>query len=453
MQMRSLYRRAAAIATIAIGPAICASQAGPLRAGAARVDISPPAAMFPFNDAQAYGSVHDPLFARALVLDNGVTKLVLISVDNVHVAFGDELTKAVTDELKIPAANLIINATHDHNGPPDIGGFGGAGTAKNPLFDILEKGLVEAARQANANLQPARVGFGTGKAYINTNRDEKLGEGYHMGYNPEGPSDKTVSVLLVTKPSGEPIAIDASYAVHSVVMFRTHTKDGQVQVSGDLGGAAEHYVEDHFPGAVALWTMAAAGDQNPLFMANYNQDGPDVKDEGPDSWAILDVLSRRIGEEIVRVSKNIQNTQDKAVLWAGQTSVTCPGQKRAEPPQPGVPQGGWRAPGHVAMVDGDPVTIPLQMFMVNDIAIPAVHGEVFTKIGEHIRSDSLFDRVFMVTMLPDSVGYIPTDKAYLMPSEKAITNRLKPGCVEPAMVGAFRSMEKSYLPVWQAATN
>jgi hypothetical protein len=56
-------------------------------------------------------------------------------------------------------------------------------------------------------------------------------------------------------------------------------------------------------------------------------------------------------------------------------------------------------------------------------------------------------------MLPDSVGYIPTDKAYLMPSEKAITNRLKPGCVEPAMVGAFRSMEKSYLPVWQAATN
>jgi hypothetical protein len=40
-----------------------------------------------------------------------------------------------------------------------------------------------------------------------------------------------------------------------------------------------------------------------------------------------------------------------------------------------------------------------------------------------------------------------------MPSEKAITNPIKPGCAEPAMVDAFRSMEKSYLPAWKAASN
>ena len=40
-----------------------------------------------------------------------------------------------------------------------------------------------------------------------------------------------------------------------------------------------------------------------------------------------------------------------------------------------------------------------------------------------------------------------------MPSEKAITNRLKPGCAESSMAGAFLSMEKSYLAVWQAASN
>jgi len=58
----------------------------------------------------------------------------------------------------------------------------------------------------------------------------------------------------------------------------------------------------------------------------------------------------------------------------------------------------------------------------------------------------------MVTMLPDRVGYFPTDKTYLLPSEKAITNRLKPGCAEPAMVGALLDMEGSYLPTWQAAS-
>jgi hypothetical protein len=64
---------------------------------------------------------------------------------------------------------------------------------------------------------------------------------------------------------------------------------------------------------------------------------------------------------------------------------------------------------------------------------------------------SLFDRTFVVTMLPNGIGYIPNDKAYLMPSEKAITNRIAPGCAEPGMVDAFDKLEKSYLPVWQEA--
>jgi len=451
MKMRSLLH-SAAIAVLFVSATVSMAQAGKLRAGAAKVDVSPTPSMFPFTNMQTYGSLHDPLFVRALVLDNGTTKLALVSCDSIHLPFGDELVKAVTDELKIPATQVIISATHDHNSPAGAGGFGlKSGGDKNPYFDILKKGIVDAVHQANAGLQPARIGFGTGKAYINTNRDEKIGEGYHMGYNPEGPSDKTVAVLLVTKPTGEPIAIYANYAVHSVVMYRTHTKDGQVQVTGDLGGAASAYIEDHFKGAVGLWTMAAAGDQNPLFMANYNQDAPDVVDEGPGGFVVLDELSRRVGEEIVRVTKNIQNTTDKAVLWGGATSVTCPGQQRAEPPAPGVPQAGWRGPAHVAMVDGKPVTIPLQLFMVNDIALTAVSGEVFTEIGEHVKHDSIFDRSFMVTMLTNGIGYIPTDKAYLWPSEKAITNAIKPGCSEPAIVGGFVQLEKSYLPIWQAA--
>jgi hypothetical protein len=451
MKAKSLLTALAAL-TLAVSAALSIAQAGPLRAGVAKVDISPTPDMFPLKDMQTYGSLHDPIYARALVLDNGFTKVALIGSDTIHFPNGDELIKAVTDELKIPASNVIMNATHDHNSPSG-GGFGPHGTGTTaPYFAVLKKGLVEAARQANANLQPARIGFGTGRAYVNVNRDEKIGEGYHMGYNPDGPSDKTVAVLLVTKPSGEPIAIYSSYAVHSVVMFRNHTKDGQVQVTGDLGGWASRYVEDHFKGAVALWAMAAAGDQNPLFQTDYNQDAPDVHEEGEGGFAILDVLSRRVGQEIVRVTNNIQNTSSKAVLWAASTSVTCPGQKRAEAPQAGVPQAGWQAPAHVKMVDGDPVTIPLQLAMVNDIAIAAVSGEVFTEIGEHIKRDSLFDRTFLVTMLPNGIGYIPTDKAYLMPSEKAITNPIKPGCAEPSMVDAFKKLETTYLPIYQAAT-
>lgn len=65
--------------------------------------------------------------------------------------------------------------------------------------------------------------------------------------------------------------------------------------------------------------------------------------------------------------------------------------------------------------------------------------------------DPLFARAFMVTMLPNGVGYIAADKAYLLPAEKTVGNRLKPGCVEPAIISGFQQMMKSYLPVWQAA--
>ena len=139
--------------------------------------------------------MHDPLFVRALVLDNGLAKVALISVDTAEILYGDEVIKAVTGELKIPAENLIINATHDHN-TPTFGARRRNRATSAPYFEIVKKGIVEAARQANAKLQPARIGFGTGKAYINTNRDEKIGEGYHMGYAPDGPSDKTVAVIL-----------------------------------------------------------------------------------------------------------------------------------------------------------------------------------------------------------------------------------------------------------------
>jgi hypothetical protein len=391
--------------------------------------------MFPLNLGQVYGGVHDPLFARALVLDNGAGKMVLVSLDTTDLPGGDELVNAVVKELGVSREHVMLDATHDHNAPT----FGGRITADSPYFAIMRRGVVEAARKANASLQPARVGFGRGRAYVNTNRDEKIGDAYHMGYAPDGPSDKTVAVVAVTTPSGAPIATYANYAVHGVVAFRTKTKDGKVEISGDLPGATSNYVEERF-GGVALWTSGAAGDQNPLFQGDYNQDAPDVFDEGPQTWGILDVQARRLGEEIVRVARGVQNTTDRAVLWSAMTSVTCPGRKRAAPP-----------PAPAVMIDGPSVNIPLALIMINDIALAGVSGEVFTEIGEHLKRVSPFDRTMMVTQLPNRIGYIPTDRAFTLPSQMAVTNALKPGCAEPAMIGAFQDMMNRYLPAWKAA--
>ncbi len=442
--------------TLLVSQAFAAEQVGPLRAGAARVDISPTSEMLPFG---AFVDVHDPLNVRALVLDNGATKVALMSVDAGGVPNADEIVKAIAAELGIPVSHISLCATHDHSTPNSPGGGRGAFDPA-PYNALMRKGILDAARQANARLQPARIGFGTGKAYINTNRDEKIGGLYHMGYAPDGPSDKTVAVIKVTSETGEPIAVWSNYAVHGVVMFLSKTKDGHPEISGDIGGATSAYVEDRLKGAIALWTPGAAGDQNPLFMSTYNQDAPDVHDEGANGWAILDVQARRLGEEVVLVANSIQNTSDHVILWGASAVKTCAGRK----PDPaavaaaapatstngtGSPTAAGRAP--IKMVDGDPVNIPLELIMINDIALANVGGEVFNEISQKLKKESLFDRTAMVTLSPGSIGYIPSENSYLLPSQMAVVNRIKPGCAEQSIVSGFLELEKEYLPVWNAA--
>lgn len=419
-------------------------KSGTLKAGASKTDITPP------KDAylsQNYSGIHDSLYVRTIVLDNGVEKAAFIAFELSQVPGGDEIVKAIVSTCGIKAENIIMTAVHDHNAVRTTN-YQNPGTPMPEIVNYqnsIKEAAIKSVKESIARLQPAKVGYATGKAYINTNRDQKLGEGYHMGYNPEGPTDKTVAVVTFTSLSGQPIAIYSNYAVHAVVMYRAKTKDGKPEVTGDLPGFTSRYVESHFKGCVALWTSGAAGDQNPIFMATYNQDGPDVTDEGTGGYAILDVLSRRLGEEIVRLTQSVRNTTSVVKIWGKETSVTVPGRKRQSPPEPGVPTQGYLAPAIIPMIDGDPVVIPLHLFMINDIALAGVSGEVYSEIGQRLKSKSLFDRTIMVTHLPKGAGYIPTDAAYLMPSEKAQINKIKPGYVEPAIDEAFIGMMNEYL--------
>ena len=188
-----------------------------------------------------------------------------------------------------------------------------------------------------------------------------------------------------------------------------------------------------------------------------------MHDEGAAGWAILDVQARRLGEEIVRVANSIQNTSDRAVLWGASTSTVCPGRK----PDPSAPQAAPTAPAapvngvvvsptagedrRVKMVDGDPVSIPLQLLMINDIALANVGGEVFNEISQKLKLQSLFDRTAMVTLSPGSIGYIPSEKSYLLPSQMAVSNHIKPGCAEQNIVSGFLDLEMQYLPIWNEA--
>src|SRR5215831_1054012 len=99
------------------------------RAGAAAVDVTPE--KFPvvvncgFLEASG-ASARDKLHARALVLDDGTTKLAIVIVDSCMMPreFLDGVKKLVEEELKIPADRQLIAATHTHTAPAVMGCLG-----------------------------------------------------------------------------------------------------------------------------------------------------------------------------------------------------------------------------------------------------------------------------------------------------------------------------------------
>jgi hypothetical protein len=93
------------------------------------------------------------------VLEHGASRAALITVDTgaISDATWQAVTRQLEMELGIPAANVLLTATHTHS----AGGAGGA--------EYVAK-IVESVRAARQALAPARVGYGTGVSYINVNR-------------------------------------------------------------------------------------------------------------------------------------------------------------------------------------------------------------------------------------------------------------------------------------------
>jgi len=422
--------------------AIYASDTEVLRVGAAKADITPPDNFFPFGAPARPGGiarggfvgVHDRIYVRAIVLDNGSTQAAIVTFDLGGLTSPEEISKKIGSAIDIPTDQIFIAATHNHCAPP-IGSWGPSQKVDPKVAkfrEVVENGMIEAVRQAKANLQPARMGFGRGNAYINANRDQKVGDRYVLGYNPEGPSEKTVDVLKFESLSGEPIAFLINYAVHAVAMFAAITKDGGTEVTGDIPGVTSRYVETYYKDKpVALWTSGAAGDQNPVYMATRIM--PEWTDLGARGYVLLEEQSRRLGEEVVRVSDQIKADDSEVTIFGAKTSATCPGGRVTRVPNS----------NEVKTQDLDPVELKFQVLRLNDVALAGVNGEVVSVIGQHMKKESPLTKTIFITHTSGTVGYIPDDASYPKVTFEVTGSRLKPGCSENAIVDGLVELIKT----------
>lgn len=447
---------ACAVVGLLLGFSIPAS--AQLRVGAAKVDVTPDASLLP----SPFLSVHDPLYTRAILIENGKTKALLMNLDvgKISQSLYSKLSVEISNRYGIPVNNIVMSAIHDHASVPELGGGGpatgatGTGPQSSPanqaFIDKVYKGMLQAVEQANASLQPAEMGFGEGKLYLNVNRDaiDPKTRQWAQEPNLDFPSDKTLAVLEFRKPNGgEPIAIYMNYAMHAVTMFLRR------EISSDFPGAASKYIEDNYDGkVVALWTTGPAGDQNPLYLRAINALGDQqIKAEtDPDtpadaggamirlfaggakrppvpldpklaaqSWQVVQAIGTIMAEETLRVMNEIPHFTTTAAIQGDSKTVSCPGRKRT-------------GPG--TFEDGPPVPIFVGALRIGDVAIGRTDSEIYNKIGQEAKAGSPFRNTMMINLADGSGGYIPSDDAFARSTFQVAGNRLKPGCAEMGIV-------------------
>ena len=158
-------------------PLALAVHATGLKAGVARIDITPdkPVTMSGYDARTGLSTgVHDPLSARVLAFEAGGKRLVLVSTDLIGFYSGtaDHMRQALLREFGLQPSELFLTAIHDHAGPaltidPQ------RGHAHNLEYtEKLKSKLIEVVRQALGGMEPVRVGLGVGSCPMGVNRRE-----------------------------------------------------------------------------------------------------------------------------------------------------------------------------------------------------------------------------------------------------------------------------------------
>lgn len=407
--------------------------------GAARLDITPNEKALP----KGYEGVNDPIFVRAIVIEDGKSRAALVTVDAGAIPTDTwaQVSQRAQAELRIPVEHLMLTATHTHSVPfrnsPDL------------AFRV-----VEAISEASAHLRPARMAYGTGVSYINVNRNivDPKTHRWWEGPNYEGPSDKTVAVISFEGIDGQPIAVYYNYAVHGVL-------NGQLdRISGDIPGAASRYVEESLDGAaVAVWSTGASGDQNPIYfqqtydlreirIKDYASRGIDISNAMPPGGRGLNKqdpkvsklmnqqrqmtlsMGQMLGEEVLHVMRSgLERPVTSAEMTGAQKIVSCPGRKRTDTGRAGFPG---------TYVDAPPVPLRLSLLRLGDIALGGVDAEVFTSIAQRLKRESPLKHTMMVTLTNGMApsGYVPNDAAFGYDTFEVVSSNLEPGCAETAIV-------------------
>lgn len=219
-----------------------------MKAGVAKTVITPPdnSPRTMANGETSNGTLYD-IHARALVLNDGVTRLIFVTYDLNCLDVGTPvLRKRVKDELGIDPSQLILLATHNHSAPIQIdpANFEYGKWLADRIFNLIKEAI-------DNEKGPVTIKFGFGNGYFI--------KAIRGGNEPVDYEIQALKVMYKNKP----LAVLFNQPTHPAMAEGTKVEPAHP-------GYAMDEIEKHYPGILALYGDACGGNQMPVGNDIYN---------------------------------------------------------------------------------------------------------------------------------------------------------------------------------------
>ena len=436
-----------------------------IQIGVAQVNITPPLGipMAGYYHERGASGVHDDLYARAVVISDGIETIAMVSVDLITTRRHHVIAarRAIKERCGISGSNVMISATHAHTGPilatlsnRRIGQDGA-----NPLVEAYSETLpdliADAVVEANTSLADgavsAAIGFEDALAF---NRRFHMTDG-SVGWNPgkrnpriikaAGPIDPDVGIVFFQTRESKPLGVYVNHAVHL-------DNVGGPLLSADLPFALSNALAQvHGEDFLTIYVTGACGDVNHV---NVDWRAPQ---KGHENAARMGVV---LAGSVLRAWPDLRDISGPLRVASERVSLDLAPISSDEiaPSEILVREGNDRGreafmklvKAHqvldVADRQGEPFSVEVQVVSLgNTLAWVALPGEVFVQLGLDLKLDSPFEQTMIAELANGSIGYIPNVRAYPQGNYEVVSARCAAGSGEKLVAAAVRLLKKIHV--------
>lgn len=408
------------------------------KAGAAVIDVTPAKLPVLVNGgmfSRSVDIVKTRVSARAVVLADARTQLAIVVVDSCMMGRPvlDEAKAMAAKRTGIPADRMLISATHAHSVPSSLGCLG---TDADPAYvPLLRDKLVEAIAAAQANLEPARIGFGKGNAAdftalrqwirrpdridVDPFGNKTVRANMHAGSNWDnatseaGPEDPDLSLISIQARDGRPIAVLGNFSMHYF---------GDQNISADYYGLFSDGLRQRIApgdGARAFVGLMSHGCSGDIYRRDYTK---------PESWnpkLTIDEYASGLLDIAMKIHAGIRYRDDVDLTMAEQRMTLqyrVPDLQRLEWAQRIVAGMNGRlaktqtevyAREAIILHERQQTEIVVQALRIGDIAIATTPTETYAITGLKIKAASPLPNTIVIELANGGDGYIPPPEQHL----------------------------------------